>query len=400
MKILLVNKLYYPNEVGGGEAVVRSLAAGLTVDNVETVVAATTGGQSSVEQVDGVKVYRLGMKNLFWLYDQRQRSFLWKPWWHLIDIYNPFMAREVGKIIDRERPDLVHTHLLQGFSVAVWKAVKKRGLPLVQTLHDSYLLCPNSNMFYRDMNCTKTCRSCSLFSRPKQRLSTLVDYVVSVSKFVLDRHLKAHYFTGAKCSIIKNYAPDRQEPGVSIPCGTVRFGFLGQLVAHKGIEFCLKAFSGIKPGAAALKVAGAGKEDYVNFLRQKYERPDVLFLGFVSPRELFDQIDVLIVPSLCHEALGLVILEAYSFGIPVIAARRGGIPEVVEEGKTGFLFDPSRPGELEHQIARFLRRPELAADMADHCWAKARGFSRSHFLQQHLEVYRGLLGCKLARTTG
>ena len=248
------------------------------------------------------------------------------------------MAREVGKIIDRERPDLVHTQHLQGFSVATWKAVKKRGLPLVQTLHDYYLLCPKITMYHRDMNCTKLCRSCSLFSRPKQRLSTLVDHVVSVSKFVLDRHLKEHYFTRAKCSVINNYAPDRQEPEGSISCGTVKFGFLGQLTPHKGIEFCLKAYSGIRPGAATLKVAGAGKGDYVNFLRQKYEGPNVHFLGFVSPRELFDQINVLIVPSPWQEALGLVILEAYSFGIPVIAARRGGIPEVVEEGKTGFLL--------------------------------------------------------------
>ncbi|MCX6164049.1 MAG: glycosyltransferase, partial [Ignavibacteriae bacterium] len=150
MKILFVNKLYYPNQVGGAENVVRSLAAGLAVDNIETVVAATAG-RSSVDQVDGVEVYRVGMKNLFWPFDKRQRSSFWKPWWHLIDIYNPFMARVVGKIIDRERPDLVHTHLLQGFSVAIWKAVKKRGLPLVQTLHDYYLLCPNINMYHRDM---------------------------------------------------------------------------------------------------------------------------------------------------------------------------------------------------------------------------------------------------------
>jgi glycosyltransferase involved in cell wall biosynthesis len=98
--------------------------------------------------------------------------------------------------------------------------------------------------------------------------------------------------------------------------------------------------------------------------------------------------------------LGLVIAEAYSFGIPVIAARRGGIPEIVEEGKTGYLFDPSQPGELERQIARFLDRPELAADMADHCRAKVKDFSLAHFLQQYLAIYRGILGCELAKTTG
>jgi glycosyltransferase involved in cell wall biosynthesis len=72
-----------------------------------------------------------------------------------MDIYNPLMAWEVKKIIDREQPDLVHTHNLQGFSVAAWKVVKKRGLPLVHTMHDYYLLCPRNTMFGGGRNCTE-----------------------------------------------------------------------------------------------------------------------------------------------------------------------------------------------------------------------------------------------------
>lgn len=397
MKILFVNALYYPNQVGGAENVVRSLAGGMAANNIETVVAATAG-RTSVDRVEGVKIYHVRIRNLFWQYDNRKRFSLLKPWWHLIDIYNPLMAQEVEKIIDRERPDLVHTHNLQGFSVATWKAVKKKGLPLIHTVHDYHLLCPANTMYRRGMNCVAPCWSCALFSHPKKRLSGLVDRVVSVSKFLLDRHTNAHYFSGARCSVIINYAPESQEPAGFTPGDQVRFGFLGQLTPYKGIEILLNVFSGIVPGAASLSVAGTGKGDYVNFLRQQYEGPHIHFLGLVSPRELFDRIDVLIVPSLWHEALGLVILEAYSFGVPVIAARRGGIPEVVDEGKTGFLFEPSQSEELREKIARFLRQPELAADMAGHCWAKAKGLARSHFLQQYMEVYRGVLGCEICKT--
>ena len=64
--------------------------------------------------------------------------------WHLLDLYNPWMGRVVGRILDAERPDLVHTHNIVGFSGAVWQAAKRRGLPLVHTIHDYSLLCANS----------------------------------------------------------------------------------------------------------------------------------------------------------------------------------------------------------------------------------------------------------------
>jgi glycosyltransferase involved in cell wall biosynthesis len=390
MKILYINTLYYPTIVGGAEKVVQSLAEGLASVNVETVVAATAS-RTTVDQIGGVKVYHVGMKNLFWTYDERKRLPFMKPFWHLIDIYNPFMAREVEKIIDREQPDLVHTHNLQGFSVAAWKVVKKRGLPLVHTMHDYYLFCPRNTMFGNGRNCTESCWTCSLFSRPKKPLSALVDHVVSPSKFVLDRHVGAHYFAGARSSVIIYNASVWQGPARSSSRENVAFGFLGRLQPEKGIESLLQVFAEIEPGAATLEVAGTGKEDYVDFLRRKYARPNIRFLGFVPPRELFDQIDVLIVPSLWHDTCPLVVLEALSFGTPVIAARRGGIPEEVEDGKTGFLFEPSQPEELRRELDKFIQNPMLAADMASHCWSRAKELTLSQYLEKHLGVYRGLL---------
>ena len=387
----MISTLYYPNIVGGAEKTTQLLAEELLKNNLSVAVI-SSAKQRSVGKVNGIKVYYIPLKNLYWPFSKQQRPGWQRTLWHMIDSYNPFMAREVGKIVDQERPDLVHTHTLTGFSVATWKAVKKRGLPLVHTIQDYYLLCPRSNMFRGGANCVKSCRACSLFSQPKQGLSALVDHVVPVSKFVQDRHSGTHYFNGAGSSVIPNPAPACREPVKSPSRGALTCGFLGQLTPNKGIEDLLREFAPIEPGAAALLVAGTGKDDYVNFLRQTYGRPNIQFLGFVPPRKLFDQIDVLIVPSLWHDPCPLVILEAYSFGIPVIAARRGGIPEEVEEGKTGFLFEPSQPGELRRQIANFIHHPDLAAAMADHCWATAREFSLAQVCDRYQAVYRGLLG--------
>lgn len=387
----MVSTLYFPNIVGGAEKATQLLAEELLKNNVSVAVV-SSAKQRSVGEVNGIKVYYVPLKNLYWPFSKQIRPRWQKALWHILDIYNPFMAREVGKIIDQEQPDLVHTHNLAGFSVATWKAVKKRGLPLVHTSSDYYLLCPRSKMFRGGTNCAMSCWACSLFSQPKKSLSSLVDHVVPVSKFVQDRHSGTHYFDGAESSVIFNSAPSYQEPTRSPSRGTVSCGFMGQLTPSKGIEDLLREFARIDPGTATLFVAGTGKGSYVNLLRQKYGRPNVHFLGFVPPRELFDQIDVLIVPSLWHDPCPLVILIAYSFGTPVIAARRGGIPEEVEECKTGFLYEPSQPGELRQQIAKFFHHPELAADMAGHCWAKARDFSLAQVCDRYQAVYRGLLG--------
>jgi glycosyltransferase involved in cell wall biosynthesis len=108
-------------------------------------------------------------------------------------------------------------------------------------------------------------------------------------------------------------------------------------------------------------------------------------------RKLFDQIDVLIVPSLWDDPCPLVVLEALYFETPVIFALCGGITEEVVDGKTGFLFEPSQPEELRRPLDKFIQNPKLAADMASHCWAKAKELSLSHYLEKHLGVYRGLL---------
>ena len=84
-------------------------------------------------------------------------------------------------------------------------------------------------------------------------------------------------------------------------------------------------------------------------------------------------------------------MEALAHGIPVIGARRGGIPEILEEGKTGFLFEPSRPAELQEQIQKFLEQPALVTRMGQQCRERAKGFTPEAMCRQYLEVYRSLI---------
>jgi glycosyltransferase involved in cell wall biosynthesis len=170
-----------------------------------------------------------------------------------------------------------------------------------------------------------------------------------------------------------------------------RFGFMSRLVKSKGVELLLEVFSGMYANGATLNIAGTGEPDYVRNLRERFASPQVNFLGYVPLEEFFCSVDVLVVPSLWHDPNPLVVMDALCRGIPVIGAQRGGIPEIIEEGKTGFLFDPSRPAELEEKMQIFLKQPGMVTKMEQQCRRRADEFTPENFCRQYLEVYRSLI---------
>lgn len=401
MKILMVSSLYHPNIVGGAEKVAQFLAEGLQNHNIQTAVVCWDKF-NHVDYVNGVKVHYVSIKNLYWPFGDKKPPRAVRLFWHLLDIYNPFMAKAFASIVDFEKPDLVHTHNIGGFSAAIWSEAKKMGLPLVHTIHDYYLMCPRTLMFKHDKNCSKPCLNCRLFSGFKKKLSFLVDHVVGVSDFALQRHCHYNYFANAKKSVIYNpVSIPSLESDTSLdldsnienkwrPKGKIAFGFIGRLDKVKGVELLLSEYSKICNNNARLFIAGTGKMAYVSYLRDTFKHPNITFLGFTDPDQFYRAIDILVVPSLWNEPLPLVVLEALSHSIPVVAARRGGIPEEIEDGKSGFLFEPSKPYELTKILTTFIERPFLIKEMALSCHAKAKEFSDGKFLSQHMKIYQSL----------
>jgi glycosyltransferase involved in cell wall biosynthesis len=102
-------------------------------------------------------------------------------------------------------------------------------------------------------------------------------------------------------------------------------------------------------------------------------------------------IDMLIVPSLLNESLGRVVLEAYSCGIPVIGSNRGGIPEIVVEGETGFLFDPDIPDSLTELLRFACSNPHRIHAMKPACLEMAKRFAPEVIANHYLGVYEQVL---------
>ena len=142
----------------------------------------------------------------------------------------------------------------------------------------------------------------------------------------------------------------------------LRIGYVGTLVWHKGVHVLVDAVRGLPPAAYELKIFGDPGvfPDYTAGLRASAAGLPVRFMGaFDRERtgEVYGQIDVLVVPSLWLENSPLVIHEAFMAGIPVVGARIGGITGLVEEGRSGLLYDPSSPAALEAALRSLIERP-------------------------------------------
>ncbi len=391
MKILIFNSLYYPNVLGGAEISTQLLAESLSKIGLKPVVVSISN-KESISSVNGVKVYYLNYSNLYWLPNAKKRNRLTRGVWHLIDMYNLIITKKVNKIIDIERPDIAHTNNLAGLSVSLWGILRRRNIPIVHTLRDYYLLCPRSTMYVNGKNCEERCFSCRIFSIIKKTFSYYVDTVVGVSNFIINRHLKEGYFAKAKPHVIYNSITNVNHKLKSKVNKPLVFCYIGVLAESKGIELLLEVFKEIRSDEK-LVICGRGvTEKYEEKLKKKYQSKNIKFLGFVDIKEVLPEVDVLIVPSLWNEPFSRVIIEAYSYGVPVIASNRGGMFEIINEGKTGFMFDPGDEVSLWGSINLFLKNPGMVSEMHENCFKKAENFIQDKIGTEYLKVYSMRLG--------
>lgn len=397
LKILIVNTLYTPNLIGGAERSVQVLAEGLVMAGHSAVVVSTAPNRGvTTACLNGVRAYYIGLKNLYWPFGHTRIPAPTKLLWHALDSYHPTMVQEFVKVMDKEAPDVVHTNNLSGFSPLLWQGVKARRLPLVHTLRDYYLLCPQVSMFRGGKDCECQCPLCRLYSLPKIRFSRHVDVVVGISRFILKRHRDHGCFDGAQQAVISNaYELKALDTKRTLPSTPLRFGYLGRLSPEKGVERLLEAATRLPSAKWTLDVGGQGSGTYENGLRSRYGRPNIRFLGDAPPTDFFSAVDVLVVPSLWHEPFGRVVIEAYAHGVPVIASARGGLSDLVS-ATTGLLFDPDMPGELEAKMQRLINEPARVADMSRHCLKEAQRFLPRAVVNGYLEVYSRVSQAPLA----
>lgn len=295
-------------------------------------------------------------------------------------------ARQIGAACELFLPDLLHVHnTFPLISPSIYWAAARKGIPVVQTLHNFRLLCPQGT-FLREGKVCQDClgkspwraavRKCYRDSAPQSAVlagmlsahraagtyQTRITRYIALSAFSRDRFV-AGGLPAQRIRIKPNFV-DAGAP----PTSAQRNGsglYVGRLSEEKGIGTLLAAQ---RLGATPIEAIGAGplQEAAAQQLGQRY-------LGFRSRDEILGkmrEVSFLVVPSMCLEQQPTTILEAFACGLPVIASRLGALTDLVQEGVTGLLFNPGDPVDLAAKIA----------------WASAHGDAMAHMGRAaHLE---------------
>jgi glycosyltransferase involved in cell wall biosynthesis len=237
------------------------------------------------------------------------------------------------------------------------------------------------------------------YRRMVRMIASRVARVVCVSHAVA-RSVLALGVPADRVTVVHNGVPAMDLDVSSLVQPPLRLGIVGQVAPWKGHEDLLDALALLFAGGLHVKliVFGEGNSDYIAGLKDKVARLGlqnaVEWRGFVAGHDqIFSGIDVCVAPSRIEEAFGMTAVEAGTAGRPVICSNRGGLPEIVENGVTGFVVEAERPDRLAQAIAAFVHKPDLVRTMGEAARKRVRSaFSLDSFVAQVVNVVEELSG--------
>ena len=405
MKILLVSEYFPPKIFGGGEISAALLAKNLSREGIEvSVLTSHFNGLKKFEVKDGVKIYRRLKtgENPSSLVENLKRKLLF-----------PYSLK---KDLQKIAPNYDVIHFLNTTSIVSIKTNATK----IATINSYGNFCPKSNLFYRDREicdggCTvKKFILCILsseyagkvklkrylrynplfwllsywnYKRRKKNLKS-IDKFIAISDFVKKQLLKEG-ISEKKIAKIPNLVEikDTKEE-YSLNKKGIIITYIGALEKIKGVSLLIKAFNEI-PADATLLIVGDGSEKE-NL--EKLANKKVKFLGKINYKfmpSIYQQSDIIVLPSLWPEPLSRVLLEALYFGKPIVATNVGGNPECVIDGKNGFLVEP----EIK-EIKEKLDIPLEDSSLRERMGRESKKIFQERFkaeevIEKILKVYKG-----------
>lgn len=330
-------------------------------------------------------------------------------------IYSFEARRGLRRLIERFRPDIAHCHNIYGrLSLSVLDELKEQNIPTLLTLHDLKLLCPSYLMLNHGSICEK-CRGnlyyhailtgCHKSSRAASAVYALeswinlrfgkydtVRFFISPSRFLREKCIEYGY-EPRRILHVPNFV-DSHRISAGYEVGKYCL-YLGRLSREKGVRTLLYAYGSLNT-RIPLTIVGDGPDRYELQQFAEGKNLPVNFTGYLSGNRLADVLAharFVIMPSEWYENAPLSLLEAFAYAKPVIAARIGGIPEMIEEKVNGFLFEPGNVDELKEKLEMALHLPAQAiVEMGRAAREKVeREFSPELHYERLMGAYRGSL---------
>ncbi|MCL6589049.1 MAG: glycosyltransferase family 4 protein [Firmicutes bacterium] len=409
MKILQVNKFFYIK--GGSETYYFSLKRLLEEKGHQVVNFSMKDPQNFVSPNHDYFIENIdyNLKQSVW----RQLKLAFKI------IYSREARRKISALIRQEQPEIAHLHIFQHqMSASIVGALLRRKVPIVYTAHDLKAICPNYKMLCRNQVC-ELCKGgryyycflkkCVKNSYLKSLINTLemyfhrsyntygkMDKIIAPSKFYQEKLLEFGF--GPKQVI---YLPNFIDAGKIAPNYGYRdyFVFLGRLSEEKGILTLVKAMEEVNLGVSACKLFIIGTGPLQTEIQKYIETRGLTGRIELKGRQKGADLEELlkwamfsVIPSEWYENSPYSVLEMMAYGKPVIGANIGGIPELIEDGRTGLVFEKGNSKELAAKINFLLKQPELMVEYGKNARLKLeREYNAKEHYRKLMEIYEGLV---------
>ncbi len=367
MKLAVISNLYPPFVRGGAEYLAANLVRELVKQGHEvSVITSAPSAAVGRWKVDsrlenGVRVYRIYPWNIYYYLAGTDKPSFSRFIWQVINLFNWPVARRVKKLLRTIEPQAVISFNLMGLSFWLPRAVASLEIKHLHTLHDVQLLHP-SGLFFGGQ--TGSGRAAGLYQFFTRWLFSYVKYVVSPSRWLLSEHQQRKFFKQSRVAVIPNPVPNMFSFDKLVKSdNTISLCYVGQIREHKGIFWLVETLKDNPRSDWMLHLVVVGDSDKLESLRQLIGGDDRLIIHENYPQVEIDKIiarsHLTIVPSLCLENAPTVITMSQAQGTPVLAVRGGGIPEMMEEGVTGWLFTPGDKNDFNRQLEKLLNQPDL-----------------------------------------
>ncbi len=324
--------------------------------------------------------------------------------------YNIEAKKKLEYLLEAEKPDLAHIHLIfGGLTPSILVALKRKKIPIVHTVHDYRMICPAYTFLNAKGDICEQCKNRKYYNCVKNKCgknNLSMSFVMAMEMYFRNIFFKpAKFFDGIM--YVSNFSRKKHfsfDENLSKTTSTVLYNackndnklcetskrdyylYFGRLSYEKGLLTLIKSFKRHKD--KKLIVVGLGPlyndiKELINIENLK----NIKLLGYKTGVELSDIIansKYVIIPSEWYENNPMTIIEAYSNGVPVIGANIGGIPEILKNNVTGFLFPPRNDEELSNTI-------EISANITENeynelCINSKSFFNKNFSADQHYNL--------------
>ena len=302
-------------------------------------------------------------------------------------IYSFEAKKKIMQVIDAFKPDIVHMNNINfQLTPSIIYGIKKKGIPLVQTVHDYQMICPNHLLYNFEKNeiCEKCIKGslgsciknkCIHGSKVKSILGAIeawlygvlgtykkVDLYISPSYFLEEKLVSAKDLYKGKVKTIHNFI-DKEKFTCEGRETKDYIAFAGRLSKEKGVEY-LGEVAKLLP-EYNFRVAGDGPDKDILENIENLE-----LIGFLSGEKLTEfmgNAKAILVPSIWYENCPLSILEAQAMGVAVFTINNGGMAELVKDGVTGALARECTPVGIAEAIRKTVENEEFYNSLRENC---------------------------------